>query len=134
VKKSVVGICLGAQIIANALGARVYPGPQKEIGWFDIETTSDYTTGSFRFPEKTTVFHWHGETFDLPPGAARLAKSSVCENQAFQVGKNVIGLQFPLVMGNPNLFGAKQIGYPLTEALGAQRNSPRPQRLCERNH
>ncbi|MDZ7831856.1 MAG: type 1 glutamine amidotransferase [Desulfobacterales bacterium] len=96
VKKSVVGICLGAQIIASALGARVYPGPQKEIGWFDIEASSDDTTGLFRFPEKTTVFHWHGETFDLPPGAARLAKSSVCENQAFQVGKNVIGLQFHL--------------------------------------
>ncbi len=93
--KSVVGICLGAQLIANALGARVYHGHYKEIGWLNIEATSN-TTGLFQFPKKTTVFHWHGETFDLPSGAIRLAKSAGCQNQAFQVGKNVIGLQFHL--------------------------------------
>jgi GMP synthase-like glutamine amidotransferase len=93
--KPVLGICLGAQLIANALGARIYPNPQKEIGWFDIESTSE-RSAFFRFPEKSTVFHWHGETFDLPPGAVQLARSAACVNQAFQIGERVIGLQFHL--------------------------------------
>jgi len=92
---AVLGVCLGAQLIASALGARVYRNSQKEIGWFPIEATLS-TTNTFRFPEKCIVFHWHGETFDLPAGAVRLAKSVVCENQAFQIAQHVIGLQFHL--------------------------------------
>jgi len=91
----VLGICLGAQLIASALGARVVPGAHKEIGWFDIAATPA-ADGCFRFPQRCEVFHWHGETFDLPPGAVRLARSAACENQAFQLGANVIGLQFHL--------------------------------------
>ena len=91
----VVGICLGAQLIASALGARVYSNENKEIGWFEIEATPG-THEVFCFPNRTTVFHWHGETFDLPAGAVRLAKSAGCANQAFQIGNNVIGLQFHL--------------------------------------
>jgi GMP synthase-like glutamine amidotransferase len=95
VNQPVIGICLGAQLIASSLGARVYPGQHKEIGWFNIEATP---TGPdlFKFPEAESVFHWHGETFDLPPGATRLARSIACENQAFQIGTSVIGLQFHL--------------------------------------
>ena len=91
----VLGVCLGAQLIASALGARVYRNPQKEIGWFPIEATPS-TANTFHFPGKCTVFHWHGETFDLPSGAVRLARSAVCENQAFQIRRHVIGLQFHL--------------------------------------
>lgn len=91
----VVGVCLGAQLIASALGARVYVNAEKEIGWFPIEAV-DADGDVFRFPRHATVFHWHGETFDLPPGAVRLARSSGCKNQAFQIGRNVIGLQFHL--------------------------------------
>jgi GMP synthase-like glutamine amidotransferase len=91
----VLGVCLGAQLIASAQGARVYPNRQKEIGWYSIEATPG-AANTFRFPEKCTVFHWHGETFDLPSGAVRLAKSAACENQAFQIGQHVIGLQFHL--------------------------------------
>ncbi|MDD2271551.1 MAG: type 1 glutamine amidotransferase [Desulfuromonadaceae bacterium] len=92
---SVLGVCLGAQLIASALGARVYRNSQKEIGWFQIEATPS-ATNTYHFPERCTVFHWHGETFDLPVNAVRLAKSVACENQAFQIGQHVIGLQFHL--------------------------------------
>jgi GMP synthase-like glutamine amidotransferase len=94
--KTVLGICLGAQLIASALGARVYPNAVKEIGWFPV-TPVVSRAGSFSlFPESVDVFHWYGETFDLPPGATQLARSKTCENQAFQVGGSVIGLQFHL--------------------------------------
>jgi GMP synthase-like glutamine amidotransferase len=90
-----LGVCLGAQLIASALGSRVYRNPQQEIGWFPVEAVPG-TADTFRFPAKSTVFHWHGETFDLPVGAVRLARSAACDNQAYQMGRNVIGLQFHL--------------------------------------
>ncbi len=93
--KAVVGICLGAQLIASALGSRVYPGLQKEIGWFDVISLSVVENESrlFRLPETARVFHWHGETFAIPEGATRLAGSKACANQVFQIGARVIGLQ-----------------------------------------
>lgn len=92
---AVIGVCLGAQLIASALGAQVRRNPVKEIGWFPIQAVAA-RAGGFRFPQECTVFHWHGETFDLPDGAVRLAKSGPCANQAFQLKQNVIGLQFHL--------------------------------------
>lgn len=94
----VLGICLGAQLIASALGARVYPGAAKEIGWFPVQGLPPAAPGArgFRFPPECLAFHWHGETFDLPPGAVRLASSAACENQAFQLGQRVLALQFHL--------------------------------------
>jgi GMP synthase-like glutamine amidotransferase len=92
---AVLGVCLGAQLIASALGARVYRNPAKEIGWFPIRGVAA-GSGGIRFPPECTVFHWHGETFDLPGGAVRLAESAACDNQAFQVGHHVVGLQFHL--------------------------------------
>ena len=89
----VLGVCLGAQLIASALGARVNPNTQKEIGWFPLEAV--WPEGeAFRFPKKFPAFHWHGETFDLPPGAIHLARSAACANQAFQVGRRTLALQF----------------------------------------
>ncbi len=95
--KAVIGICLGAQLIASAMGAAVRSNGEKEIGWFPIAGTPVSSTGDlFSFPEELPVFHWHGETFDLPVGAVRLARSDACANQAFQLGRRVIGLQFHL--------------------------------------
>lgn len=96
--KRALGICLGAQLIADALGAAVRKNPVKEIGWFPVEGLPQSVSDSFRFPAVFRAFHWHGETFDIPAGAAHLARSKACENQAFQWGASVIGLQFHLEM------------------------------------
>lgn len=95
---SVLGICLGAQLIASARGATVRPGRQPEIGWFPVERVSEQGTDALfpALPARAEVFHWHGETFDLPPGARHLARSEACENQAFALGTGVLGLQFHL--------------------------------------
>jgi GMP synthase-like glutamine amidotransferase len=89
---AVLGVCLGAQLVASSLGASVYSGPEKEIGWFPV-TGQDPVPGVFPFPKSIEAFHWHGETFDLPPGARLLAGSQVFRHQAFQVGPQVMGLQ-----------------------------------------
>ncbi len=94
--RPLLGVCLGAQLIVSALGARVYPNAAKEIGWFPVTAVTPLPDHAFRFPPEQSVFHWHGETFDLPPGAIHLARSAGCEHQAFQIGRNVIGLQFHL--------------------------------------
>ena len=94
--KPVLGICLGAQLIAAAMGAKIYKNNVKEIGWFPIKSSSEEDKEKFVFPGSVEVFHWHGETFDLPVGAICLASSEGCKNQAFQIGNSVIGLQFHL--------------------------------------
>ncbi|MBU8878488.1 type 1 glutamine amidotransferase [Bacillus sp. FJAT-29790] len=102
-EKLVLGICLGAQMIANVLGGKVYPHKQQEIGWWPVELTQVVSSTSLfnGIPEVFTVFEFHGDTFDLPNGAIRLASSNGCSNQAFSFGKRVIGLQFhPEFTGN----------------------------------
>jgi len=94
----VLGVCLGAQMIASALGAKVYRNQEKEIGWWRLSRepgATEHPIGAI-FPESAEVFQWHGETFDLPPGAVRLARSTACLNQAIAVGPRVLGLQFHL--------------------------------------
>jgi GMP synthase (glutamine-hydrolysing) len=92
----VLGICLGAQLIAKALGARVYPNASKEIGWAPVFFTDAAERDPLfsGLPSPTTFFHWHGETFDLPAGAEWLAYSDRCRHQAFRYGSNVYGVQF----------------------------------------
>lgn len=91
-EKPIVGICLGAQLIANSQGARIYSNYAKEIGWFDI--TAVAASGDvLPLPATMHVFHWHGETFELPAKAVLLASSVACNNQIFQLGQRVIGLQ-----------------------------------------
>jgi GMP synthase-like glutamine amidotransferase len=91
--KIVLGVCLGAQIIAKALGAKVYKGAQKEIGWFPVRAEAAHALFE-GLPVEFMAFHWHGETFDLPAKAERLASTPLTPNQAFAVGKKVLGLQF----------------------------------------
>lgn len=95
-----LGICLGAQIIAAAMDAEVLPGPEKEIGWFQLQFLP--AIGDFRIwpehPGTKTVFHWHGDTFSTPEGAVRIAGSEAFKNQGFIYGNRVVALQFHLEM------------------------------------
>ncbi|MDF2417901.1 glutamine amidotransferase [Acinetobacter beijerinckii] len=97
--KPTIGICLGAQLIAQALGAKVYAGHQKEIGWSELEIKSlDSDSNVLTSLESIKVLHWHGDTFELPNNATLLASSTIYPNQAFSVGNNILALQFHLEM------------------------------------
>lgn len=95
--KKVLGICLGAQLIAHVLGAKIYPNAHSEIGWLPVQRTAKYQENELiTFPSEFTAFHWHGDTFDLPPGSIHLVRSQACENQAFLYNNSILGLQFHL--------------------------------------
>lgn len=103
-RKPVLGFCLGSQLIASSLGSRVFANNEKEIGWFPIH----FTTSSQRIPwlkvqNQEIVFHWHGDTFDLPEQAVLLASSDLTQNQAFLWGDRVLGLQFHLEVDQKSL-------------------------------
>ncbi|MEM8574306.1 MAG: glutamine amidotransferase [Pseudomonadota bacterium] len=90
----VVGICLGAQALAAVLGARVYPGKEKELGWDQLTLTDEGKASPLGLLEGLHILNWHGDTFDLPAGATRLASTTITPNQAFSHGPNVLALQF----------------------------------------
>jgi GMP synthase (glutamine-hydrolysing) len=89
-----LGICLGAQLVARALGARVYPSGIKEIGWGPVDLTNAARTTPLRHLAGEMVLHWHGDTSDLPQSAVHLASTALCRNQAFSFGSNILGVQF----------------------------------------
>src|ERR1035437_596067 len=96
--KTILGVCLGAQMLADVLGARVYQNAEKEIGWLPISLRSGSGTDLFFLgaPRELTVFHWHGDTFDLPVGVDWLGARAGCAHQAFAFGERVVVLQFHL--------------------------------------
>lgn len=96
--RKVLGICLGSQLIADALGAPVTRNPHPEIGWFDVSLNAVGTAHPLLrdWPQTFTAFHWHGDTFAIPPGAQNFAHSEACAHQGFFYGENVLALQFHL--------------------------------------
>lgn len=98
--KKVIGICLGAQLIAAALGSKVYKSVEKEIGFFPVSFINNSLQHELfhHFSKEYSVFHWHGDTFDLPANAQLVASNNICKHQAYLMGANVLGLQFHFEM------------------------------------
>jgi len=119
--KKVLGICLGAQLIAAVCGAPVYQNPVKEIGFWPVRWTDPtFVETSGGSGDEQVFFHWHGETFDLPDGATLLASTEACVNQAFSLGDRVLGIQFhPEVTGDIIRGMLKHEGWELAEAGSA---------------
>lgn len=106
--KRVLGICLGAQLIALVMGERVYPNSEREIGWFPLRRTVEANGHPFEdvIPDQANVFHWHGDTFDVPHGAVLLASSEACRNQAYAIADRILAFQFHL---EPFIEGAQSL-------------------------
>ena len=117
-KKIVIGICLGSQLIAEVLGSKVYQNKEKEIGWFPIKFSHSENSNKIlnSLPQELEVFHWHGDTFNLPKSSIHLAESKCTKNQAFVLDK-IIGLQFHLEITEKGL--EKMINYCKGELDGS---------------
>ena len=92
--KPAIGLCLGGQLIANALGAAVSRSEKQELGWTRVRKVNYVPAECFELPAEFNVMQWHSETFEIPKGAIHLAENDVCRNQMYQIGKNVLGFQF----------------------------------------
>jgi GMP synthase-like glutamine amidotransferase len=118
---AVLGVCLGAQLLAHVLGAHVGRNREKEIGWFPVEL-DEAAAGTWLgrvFPSRFTPFHWHGDTFGIPAGAVSLGSSEACRNQGFLYGGNALGLQFHAEITEESLAGlVKHCGGELAIAGG----------------
>ena len=132
----ILGICLGAQLLAKALGARVYAGAGKEIGFAPIDLTADGRGSCLSSLESCAcvVLHWHGDTFDIPAGATRLAATAMTPNQAFALNNRVLALQFHMetdprrferwLVGHTCELTAEKIDIPALRAAGVRHGSP----------
>jgi len=121
--KVVLGICLGSQLIADVLGAKVYPNKLKEIGWFPVNMLSEVKNNKLfsNFSDEMMVFQWHGDTFDIPEGAIHLAKSEACKNQAFVYNEKTLALQFHFEVTFDDIDGmVKNFGHELVKSTYVQ--------------
>jgi GMP synthase-like glutamine amidotransferase len=98
-EKPILGICLGAQLLADALGSKVFPHTIREIGWWPVNFTADARQRFSILPASISVLHWHGDTYELPYGACRFAQSEGCAEQGFRLGQHVLALQFHIETG-----------------------------------
>lgn len=114
-EKAVIGICLGAQFIAQALGAEAKHGTSQEVGWFPVTFHNQANALPF-LPESTPVFHWHGDTFDMPENAVQIASTQDFPNQGFVWNKKVVGLQFHLEVTQKSVEGMiEHVGHEIGE-------------------
>lgn len=130
--RTVIGICLGAQVLAHVLGARVYRNREREIGWFPIDRVGQPAgTGAFAvMPDRLDVLHWHGDTFDLPRGAAWTYRSEGCAHQAYVAHERLYGLQFHLEVRAGDCGNWTEAD--LADFAGGGRFVQRPEELTER--
>ena len=110
--KPTLGVCFGAQMMAAALGARVFPGPAKEVGFHPVQVHPSAVPNPLRHLAGVPVLHWHGDTFDLPENVELLASSHVYDHQAFRRGPNILALQFHAEMGEDPRFEAWMEQWP----------------------
>jgi GMP synthase (glutamine-hydrolysing) len=126
--RGVLGLCLGAQLIASVLGARVVRNAYPEIGWFPVEKTKEAPPLFDAWPVRADAFHWHGDTFQLPAGATHVARSQACENQAFVYNDHVLALQFHPEATPESVEQMIQTGVPpsgpFVQSAGKMRENP----------
>jgi len=130
--KPTLGICLGAQLIAAALGAQVFPSGVKEIGFAPLSLTTAGLAGPLRHLDGVSVLHWHGDTYDLPAGAGHLASSALVQQQAFALGKTILGLQFHVEVDARSGFERWLVGHA-HELASASIDIPALRRDAERH-
>ena len=130
----ILGICLGAQLIARALGAEVSPNPSVEIGWYDVRVGEEGLRDPLfaHFREREKIFQWHSDTFSIPEGAVALASSVTCANQAFRYGDKVYGFQFHMEVDEPLV--ERWLAVPLhREEIESLAGAVDPQRIRSEN-
>lgn len=138
--KQVIGVCLGAQLAAEVLGGQVTANGHKEIGWLPVSLAENGRRAAAfdGFPTSFLAFHWHGDTFSIPPGACKLAESEACANQAFSCGDRVLGLQFHLDYSTESIekmlhhCGHELAGGPFVQSAEAIRASSQPAETTRR--